>query len=85
MHQLGGGGATEIEAPAGELELRPAREATFGQVHEVLRAVRAGYVRAALLLPSVPPAPVRPAPPPPPPPPPEPGNGATPAAGDDGR
>jgi hypothetical protein len=87
MHQLGGGGATEIEAPAGELELRPAREASFGQVHEVLRAVRAGHVRAALLLPSVPPAPVRPAPAPaaPPSPAPEPGNEATPAAGDGGR
>jgi hypothetical protein len=85
MHELGGGGATEIDAPAAELELRPARVATFGQHPELLRAGRAGYVRAALLLPWVPPAPVRPPPPPPPPPPPEPGNGARPAAGDDGR
>ncbi len=62
LRRLGGGGAT-IEVPAGELELRPAREASFGQVHQVLRAVRAGHVRAALLLPSVPP-PARPVPPP---------------------
>lgn len=57
LRQFGGGGATEIEVPAGELELRPAREATFGQVHQALRIVRAGHVRAALLLPSVPPGP----------------------------
>jgi hypothetical protein len=38
------------------LELRPAREASFGQVYEALRAVRQARVRAALLLPSVPPA-----------------------------
>ncbi len=56
------GGATDIEAPPGEVELRPAREANFGQVHAVLRAVRAGHVRAALLLPSVTPArPIAPA------------------------
>jgi hypothetical protein len=55
MRQLGGA-AGDIEAPPGELELRPAREATFGQVHDVLRAVRAGHFRAALLLPSVPPS-----------------------------
>lgn len=69
LRQLGGGGATNIEAPAGELELRPAREASFGQVHAALRTIRAGRVRAALLLPSVQPsqtprpAPARPAPP----------------------
>jgi biopolymer transport protein ExbD len=61
-----GAAATDIEAPPGELELRPAREASFGRVHEVLSAVRAGHMRAALLLPSVqpsrPPAPI-PAPP----------------------
>jgi len=50
------GGSTEIETPPGELELRPAREATFGEVHRVLRKVREGRFRAALLLPSIPPA-----------------------------
>lgn len=72
LRQLGGG-AVEIEAPAGELELRPAREATFGQVHGALRAVRAGRFRPALLLPSVerpraPPAAAPPRSPPPSPP-----------------
>jgi len=68
LGRLSGGGAT-IEVPPGELELRPVREASFGQVHQVLRAVRVAHVRAALLLPSVPPpsrpppAPVRPGPP----------------------
>ena len=63
------GGSSAIEVPAGELEIRPAREATFGQFHQVLRAVRASHVGAALLLPSVPPpvraapVPVRPGPP----------------------
>ena len=54
----GGEGATvtEIEVPPGELELRPAREATFGQVHQALAAIRAGHIRAALLLPSVQPS-----------------------------
>jgi hypothetical protein len=69
MRQMGGGGASDIEAPPGEVELRPAREATFGQVHEALLRIRQGHVRAALLLPSVEPSPraplpVRPGPPP---------------------
>lgn len=72
-------GAAEMEAPAGEIEVRPTREATFGQVHGVLRAVRAGRIRPALLLPSVSPnrqpAP-RAAPPPVPAAPPSPGNEA---------
>jgi len=75
MRRLGAGGATEIEAPPGELELRPAREASFGQVHAALRAVRAAHFRAALLLPSVPPSrPLPPAAPVAPPAPPSPGN-----------
>ena len=76
------GGSAAIEVPAGELEIRPAREATFGQFHQVLRAVRASRVGAALLLPSMPP-PVRAAPAPVPPGPPrelsEIGNQAAPA------
>lgn len=75
VRQLGGDGTIEVEAPPGELELRPAREASFGQVHAVLRAVRERHVRAALLLPSVTPvarppapAPVPAAPAPAPPP-----------------
>lgn len=56
LSRLGGVGAPDIEAPPGELELRPARAATFGQVHAALSAVRASRVRAALLLPSVEPA-----------------------------
>ena len=82
VRQLGGGGATEVDVPAGELELRPAREATFGQVHQALRIVRAGHVRAALLLPSVPPGPRAPPAPPRPGPPTElepPANQAAPA------
>jgi hypothetical protein len=71
LRQLGGGTPLAVEAPPGELELRPAREATFGQVHAALRAIRAGRFRAALLLPSVeptrPPAPAPVAAPPPPP------------------
>jgi hypothetical protein len=64
LRRLGGGeSAGGVEAPPGELGLRPAREATFGQVHQVLAAIRAGHVRAALLLPSI--TPTRPAAPPP--------------------
>ena len=64
LQRLGAGdGLAGIEAPPGELELRPAREATFGQVHQVLVAIRSGHVRAALLLPSV--VPTRPSAPPP--------------------
>lgn len=80
--QLTGGVAASVEAPPGELELRPAREANFGQVYAALRAVRQARVRAALLLPSVPPA--RPVPPRPAVPSPPPGNGAASAAGDGG-
>lgn len=59
-----GGASTLSEAPPGALEVRPAREASFGQVYGTLRAVRQGQVRAALLLPSVPPAAPVPAAPP---------------------
>ena len=55
VRELSGPAAAEMETPAGELEVRPAREATYGQVHDVLRAVRSARIRAALLLPSVPP------------------------------
>lgn len=61
-----GGVEPRVEAPPGELELRPAREATFGQVYEALSAVRSGHSRVALLLPSVTPTrppPAAPAPP----------------------
>ena len=53
VRELSGPAAAEMETPAGELEVRPAREATYGQVHDVLRAVRSARIRAALLLPSV--------------------------------
>jgi hypothetical protein len=77
VRQFTGAGAAEMETPAGELEVRPSREATFGQVHAVVRAVREGRIRAALLLPSV--APNRTPPPPAaPPPPPAPANQAAP-------
>lgn len=62
LRRLSGDGEAGIEAPPGELELRPAREASFGQLHAALSAVRAGHVRAALLLPSV--VPTRPSAPP---------------------
>ena len=64
LRRLGGGEANgaEMVVVRGELELRPAREATFGQLHQVLSVVRAAHIRAALLLPSVepsrPPAPL---------------------------
>jgi hypothetical protein len=65
----GDGAPAETVTARGELELRPSREATFGQLHAALSAVRAGNVRAALLLPSVQPsrrpAPVAAAPAPP--------------------
>jgi hypothetical protein len=76
--QLGTVVATDVQAPPGALELRPAREANFGQVYSALRAIRQGQVRAALLLPSVPPA--APVPAAPPVPPPAPDNQAAPAA-----
>ncbi|HEV7660923.1 MAG TPA: hypothetical protein VGO55_13875 [Allosphingosinicella sp.] len=61
------GGLDETPAPPGELEIRPAREASFGAVHAAIAAVRQGNVQAALLPPSVeprarPPAPPQPAP-----------------------
>lgn len=63
-----GGGPNEEAVRPGELELRPVREASFGQVYEALRTIREGNVRAALLLPSVPPRPRATAPPAGPPP-----------------
>lgn len=50
------GTPAEMVTARGELELRPTREANFGQLHAVLSAVRAGNIRAALLLPSVQPS-----------------------------
>lgn len=76
---LGPEGETAVEAPPGALELRPTREAKFGEVYRALRAVRQGHVRAALLLPSVPPA--APVPAAGPAPLPAPVNQAAPAAG----
>jgi biopolymer transport protein ExbD len=67
LRRRAGGAEPGVETPPGELELRPAREATFGQVYEALAAVRAGRSRVALLLPSVTPTrppPAAPAPPP---------------------
>jgi biopolymer transport protein ExbD len=61
------GGFGESPAPPGELEIRPAREASFGAVHAAIAAVRQGNVQAALLPPSVEPRPQPPAPAPPPP------------------
>ena len=87
--QLGRIGSTtppepgEMEAPPGGLEVRVAREATFGQVYELLRTTRRYHLRPFVYLPSAeagpaagappsappagPPA-VPPVPPPPPPP-----------------
>ncbi len=65
------GGLNDRPAPPGEVEIRPAREASFGSVHGAVAAVRRGNVQATLLPPSVeprprPPIPADPAPPPPP-------------------
>jgi hypothetical protein len=72
LRQLVGSFESGIEAPPGELELRPGRDATFGQLHAVLSTIRAGHIRAAVLLPSVerspPPAPAVTPPPAPLPP-----------------
>jgi hypothetical protein len=57
------GGLDATPAPPGELEIRPAREASFGAVHAAVAAVRQGNVQAALLPPSVEPRPPAPAPP----------------------
>jgi hypothetical protein len=62
------GGFGEAPAPPGELEIRPAREASFGAVHAAIAAVRQGNVQAALLPPSVEPRPRPPATAPPAPP-----------------
>jgi hypothetical protein len=59
------GGFGEAPAPPGELEIRPAREASFGAVHAAVAAVRLGNVQAALLPPSVEPRPRPPVPAPP--------------------
>jgi hypothetical protein len=52
----GEGAPAELVTVRGELEIRPAREAGFGQVHQALSAIRAAHIRAALLLPSVQPS-----------------------------
>ena len=75
LRQQSGGAPEGMEAPPGELELRPAREASFGQVHAVLRVIRSGRFQPALLLPSVTPARLPAAPPPSPA---TPGNAAAP-------
>jgi hypothetical protein len=59
------GGLDETPAPPGELEIRPAREASFGAVHAAIAAIRQGNVQAALLPPSVEPRPRPPTPAPP--------------------
>lgn len=51
------GGLDATPAPPGELEIRPAREASFGSVHAAVRAVREGNMQATLLPPSVEPRP----------------------------
>lgn len=51
------GGLDETPAPPGELEIRPAREASFGAVHAAVKAARLGNVQATLLPPSVAPRP----------------------------
>jgi hypothetical protein len=56
------GGLGETPAAPGELEIRPAREASFGAVHAAIAAVRQGNVQAALLPPSVEPRPRPPMP-----------------------
>jgi len=78
------GGLHERPAPAGEVEIRPARGARFGAVHAAVAAIRQGNVQATLLPPSVeprprPPIPADPVPvPPPAPPPPPPAAGTQP-------
>lgn len=64
------GGLAGTPLPPGELEIRPAREASFGAVHAAVAAAREGNVLATLLPPSVearptPPGPAAPAIPPP--------------------
>lgn len=55
----------EQEAPPGGMELRVAREATFGQVYELLRTTRRYHLRPFLYLPSAEAGAAPPAPPPP--------------------
>jgi hypothetical protein len=50
--------------PPGGLELRVGREATFGQVHALLRTIQSYHLRPFLYLPSAEAVPGRPAPPP---------------------
>ena len=65
------GGLAETPLPPGQLEIRPAREASFGAVHAAVAAARQGNVLATLLPPSVqaspppPPGPAAPSTPPP--------------------
>jgi hypothetical protein len=59
----------EGEPPPGGVELRPTREATFGQVYELLRTTSRYHVRPFLYLPSAEGGAGQPAAPPPPPPP----------------
>jgi len=51
------GGLDVAPAAPGELEIRPAREASFGSVHAAIRAVRLGNVQPTLRPPSVAPRP----------------------------
>ena len=51
------GGIDVPATPPGEVEIRPAQEASFGSVHAAVRAVRLGNVQASLLPPSVAPRP----------------------------
>ena len=70
--QLGSMGSTtpsepgEMEPPPGGLELRVAREATFGQVYELLRTAGRYHLRPFVYLPSAAAGPATPAAPPPP-------------------
>jgi hypothetical protein len=73
LRQMGSDGAPgpgEMAAPPGGLELRPSPEATFGQVHAVLRTLRRRQIRPVLILSSIDAGPSGPAAPPSPPPPP---------------
>lgn len=56
------GGFDDRPAAPGEVEIRPAREASFGAVHAAVAAVRQGNVQATLLPPSVEPGPRPPMP-----------------------
>jgi biopolymer transport protein ExbD len=56
------GGLDDRLAAPGEVEIRPAREASFGAVHAAVAAIRQGNVQATLLPPSVEPRPRPPIP-----------------------